>query len=51
MMPDFQDISIIGGADGPTAVMVAGSHCKPLALAGLAIAAIILIVIFLKHNN
>lgn len=50
-MLDFYDVSIIGGADGPTAVMVAGALWKPIAIIGFAIAAIILLIVFLKHNN
>ena len=45
-MPDFYDMSIIGGADGPTAVMVAGALWKPVA-----VAAVILLCIFIKHHN
>ena len=50
-MPDFYDVSIIGGADGPTAVMVAGALWKPVAVALLAVAAVILLCIFIKHHN
>ena len=50
-MPDFCDVSIIGGADGPTAIMVAGALWKPIAIAGLAIAALILLIIFIKHSK
>ena len=50
-MPDFYDISIIGGADGPTAIMVAGALWKPIAIAALAVVAIILLCVYLKHKN
>ncbi len=51
MMPDFYDISIIGGADGPTAVFIAGQF--PWLIVGVAAAVIIaavLIVLYLKHK-
>ncbi len=50
-MPDFYDISIIGGADGPTAVMVAGALWKPIAVLAAVILLIVLLIIYLKHNN
>lgn len=50
-MPDFYDVAIIGGADGPTAIMVAGAMLKPLAIIALAAVAIILLCIYIKHNN
>lgn len=50
-MPDFYDVSVIGGADGPTAIMVAGALWKPIALAALVIAAVVLLIVFIKHSK
>lgn len=50
-MHDFYDVSIIGGADGPTAVFVAGQLWKVGIAAVAVIAVIVLLCLFIKHNN
>lgn len=52
MKPDFYDISIIGGADGPTAVFVAGQFPWLIvgAIAAAVVLAAVLIALYLKHK-
>ena len=49
-MPDFYDVAIIGGADGPTAITVAGALLKPAFAIALIVTAIVLLIIYLKHK-
>lgn len=47
----MQDISIIGGADGPTAVFIAGQFPWLFIAIGVAVvAAAVLIALYLKHR-
>ena len=51
MKPDFYDISIIGGADGPTAVLIAGQFPWLYVGVGAAVVlAAILLALYLKHK-
>lgn len=49
-MPDFYDVSIIGGADGPTAITVAGALWQPIAIAAAIVTAVVLLIIYIKHK-
>lgn len=51
MKPDSYDISIIGGADGPTAIFIAGQF-PWLAVGAVAAVtiAVVLIALYLKHK-
>jgi len=47
----MQDIGIIGGADGPTAVFVAGQFpWLFIAIGAAVLAAVVLLLLYLKHK-
>lgn len=51
MRPDLADVSVIGGADGPTAVLIATQFpWLTIGIAAAVIAAIVLIALYLKHK-
>ncbi len=51
MKPDLYAISIIGGADGPTAVFVAGQFpWLTVGVIAAVVVAVVLIALYVKHK-